>query len=144
VTPVSHPDVPPDPADGPADADVGTFGPAWAYERLSRPYTLTQGRTVPSDASLALEALVEMTWEGYDAVDSLQFEARQIITLAQETMSVAEVAVHLKLPIGVARVLVSDLADEGYVIIHPPSTGESGGGQDPSLLEKVLHGLRSL
>lgn len=114
------------------------------YERIARPYALTGGRTVPTDSSLAIESLVEMTWEGYDAIETLQFEAREILTLSQQTMSVAEVAAHLGVPLGVARVLVSDLVDEGYVIIHPPPDAATGGAQDPTLLEKVLHGLRSL
>ncbi|WP_370323992.1 DUF742 domain-containing protein [Euzebya sp.] len=113
------------------------------WSRLTRPYALTGGRTEPVDADLALESLVEMTWEGYDALDSLTFEKRDIIRLTQETVSVAELAAHLRVPLGVARVLVADLADAGYVVVHPPPEGAEG-GQDPNLLEKVLDGLRSL
>ncbi|HUG84353.1 MAG TPA: DUF742 domain-containing protein [Euzebya sp.] len=117
--------------------------PRRPYELITRPYALTGGRTEPSDRTLAIESLVEMTWEGYDALDSLHFEAREIIVLAQQTMSVAEVAAHLGVPLGVARVLVSDLLDEGFVVVHPPP--DSGRGvQDPTLLEKVLNGLRAL
>ena len=114
------------------------------YARLARPYALTGGRTEPTDADLAIEALVEMTWEGYDALSSLAFEKRDIITLTHETLSVAEVAAHLGVPIGVARVLVSDLADDGLVVVHPPAEQTPGGTGDPNLLEKVLDGLRSL
>jgi hypothetical protein len=114
------------------------------YDRLARPYALTRGRTVPTDTGLAMESLVEMTWEGFDALEFVEFEPREIIALTQETMSVAEVAAHLGVPLGVARVLVSDLVDQGYVVIHPPPDATTGGAQDPTLLEKVLHGLRSL
>ncbi len=115
------------------------------YARLTRPYALTGGRTRPKDGSLAIEALVEMSWQGYEALEDQQFEKAEILRLAQETLSVAEVAAHLKIPLGTARVLVGDLAEEGLVTIHPPpdSTDEDG-GQDPALLEKVLHGLRTL
>lgn len=128
----------------PGNSREGGSPPRRPYELITRPYALTGGRTEPSDASLAIESLVEMTWEGHDALDSMQFEAREIIVLAQQTMSVAEVASHLGVPLGVARVLVSDLADEGYVVIHPPPDPARGGAQDPTLLEKVLNGLRTL
>jgi hypothetical protein len=85
-----------------------------------------------------------MTWAGYDALDSLTFEKRDIIHMTQQTLSVAEIAAHLSVPLGVARVLVSDLAEAGYVVIHPPADVTESGGQDPNLLEKVLDGLRSL
>lgn len=113
------------------------------YSRLARPYALTGGRTEPSDADLAIESLVEMTWEGYDALADLTFERRDIIRLAHDTLSVAEVAAHLRVPIGVARVLVSDLVDDGYVVIHPP-VADPGGSRQSNLLEKVLDGLRSI
>ncbi len=114
------------------------------YGRITRPYALTGGRTEPKDATIAIEALVEMTWEGYDARHALSFESRDIITITQESRSVAEVAVHLDVPLGVARVLVGDLAEKGYVVIHPPPDAPQGVTKDPNLLEKVLDGLRSL
>lgn len=116
-----------------------------AYTRLTRPYALTGGRTRPSDTGLAIEALVEMSWKGYEALADATFERAEILELVRETLSVAELAAHLRIPLGTARVLVSDLADEGLVTIHPPPDSEQGGGgQDPALLEKVLHGLRTL
>ena len=123
----------------------GTDKPAERpYTRLTRPYALTGGRTVPTDRTLAIEALVEMSWQGYDARDDVQFEKAEILDLTRNTISVAEVAAHLQIPLGVARVLVSDLADDNLVIIHPPPDETGGGAQDPKLLEKVLHGLRTL
>jgi hypothetical protein len=122
------------------------------YTRLARPYAVTGGRTEPSDARLALEALVELTWDGYDVLtggpvdgvrQGLAFERRRIVELAHDTLSVAEVAAHLRVPLGVARVLVSDLADEGYVVVHPPPEAE-GPSANQNLLEKVLDGLRAL
>ena len=114
------------------------------YDRLTRPYALTGGRTTPVDEDVALEALVEVTWEGHDALGDLTFEAADIIRLTRETLSVAEVAARLSLPLGVARVLVADLAAEGYVLIHPPRETADDGRQDPGLLAKVLDGLRSM
>ncbi|MEE8602743.1 DUF742 domain-containing protein [Euzebya tangerina] len=117
---------------------------AKSYSRLTRPYALTGGRTEPTDTSLAIEALVENTDSGLRARDSLTFEKRDIIDLTTETLSVAEVAAHLQVPLGVARVLVGDLVEDGYVVIHKPAAPTRTGGQDPKLLQKVLDGLRSL
>ena len=55
----------------------------------------------------------------------------------------AEIAAHLRLPLGVVRVLIGDMASLGLVMIH-----QSGlvMGDRPSLafLERVLSGLRRL
>lgn len=128
-------------------SEVGTGNGAAAerpYTRLARPYALTGGRTRPPDESLAIEALVEMSWYGYEARDTQTFESREILDLTWTVLSVAEVASHLGVPLGVARVLVGDLAEKGYVIIHPPPDAGEGGAQDPTFLEKVLDGLRTL
>jgi hypothetical protein len=53
---------------------------------------------------------------------------------------VAEIAAHMKLPLGVVRVLVADMADQGMVEVHRP--GQLGTVPDVSLLERVLDGLR--
>ncbi|GJF08547.1 hypothetical protein NGTWS0302_30210 [Mycolicibacterium cyprinidarum] len=75
---------------------------------LVRPYTLTAGRT-DSGVRLALEAPVGAVtpsqpprWPGNDV-------RGQILTLCAQRPSVAEIAAHLCLPLGVARVLVGDL-----------------------------------
>jgi Protein of unknown function (DUF742) len=46
------------------------------------------------------------------------------------------------MPLGVVRVLVSDLADQGEVQVHP--TGSVGGQPDRGLLERVLRGLQTI
>jgi hypothetical protein len=48
---------------------------------------------------------------------SLRFEARQIVELCQRTTSVAELAAALRVPLGVARVLVSDLIADGSLTL---------------------------
>jgi hypothetical protein len=52
--------------------------------------------------------------------------------------SVAEVSALLSLPLGVVRVLVGDMADEGLVRVHGPAG--DGRGPDPALLQRVLDG----
>ncbi len=114
------------------------------WGRITRPYALTGGRTEPHDAALPVESIVEMTWEGHDARTELSFESRDIIHLTRRPLSIAEIAVHLGVPLGVARVLVGDLAQRGHVVIHPPPDAPQGVNRDHNVLEKVLDGLRSL
>ena len=109
---------------------------------LVRPYTRTGGRT-RSDYDLAIEALVSTSDRGWDAEDALLPEHRSICELCMDTRSVAEVAAHLRLPLGVVRVLIGDMAGMGLVVIH--SSGMVVGDR-PSMdfLERVLSGLRRL
>jgi hypothetical protein len=55
---------------------------------------------------------------------------------------VAELAARVDLPLGVTRVLVGDLAQQGMVMVHrsPSHTG----GPTVALLEQVLQGLKQL
>jgi hypothetical protein len=56
-------------------------------------------------------------------------------------MSVAEVAAKLRLHIGVARVLVADLAAMGYLTVARPRFPLS---QDSNLIERVIRGLEAI
>jgi len=106
-----------------------------------RPYILTGGRTEPSHRELALETLVSTTTSGTAAVWFLDHEETAIVRLCETYQSVAEIAAHIGIPLGVARVLVSDLVGAGHVRLHrPPTISERPDGQ---LLRRVLHGLRS-
>ncbi|MHB9856625.1 DUF742 domain-containing protein [Streptomyces krungchingensis] len=70
-------------------------------------------------------------------------EHQRICYLCRDIKSVAEISALLSIPLGVARILVSDLAEAGFVAIHQPGGSENAGGQpDTSLLERVLGGLR--
>lgn len=111
---------------------------AAAVSRL-RPYLLTSGRVEPVDQTLEIEAQVMTTELG--ATAQLSFEHRDIVELCATTMSVAEVAAILELHIGVARVLVADLAALGYLLVERPSFPLS---QDPSLIERVIRGLEAI
>jgi hypothetical protein len=106
-----------------------------------RPYILTDGRSEPVDRTLEIEAQVMTTGPGMDALPGLAFEHRDIVRLCAEPMSVAEVGARLKLHIGVARVLVADLAEQGYVRVRRPSLPLA---HDPDLIERVIRGLESI
>ncbi|GAA2398353.1 DUF742 domain-containing protein [Streptomyces glaucosporus] len=110
---------------------------------LVRPYAMTGGRTRPR-YQLAIEALVHTTAQPAQLQGQLP-EHRRICHLCYEIKSVAEISALLSIPLGVARILVADLAEAGLVAIHQPGGDESAGGQpDVTLLERVLSGLRKL
>ena len=108
---------------------------------LLRPYLLTAGRAQPVDHTLEIEAQVVTSQLGAASHSKLTFEHREIVTLCRETMSVAELAAKLKLHIGVARVLVADLAVHGYVVIRRPETRFS---LDLGMIERVIRGLEAI
>ncbi|GAB3282881.1 DUF742 domain-containing protein [Parasphingorhabdus pacifica] len=109
---------------------------------LVRPYARTKGRT-RTDYDLAIETLVSTSDSGRTQASPATPEQRSICGLCTEARSVAEVAAHLRLPLGVVRVLIGDMAGLGLVLIH-----DSGMvvGDRPSMefLERVLSGLRRL
>jgi Protein of unknown function (DUF742) len=109
-----------------------------------RPYAMTGGRTRPADPDLAVEALVSTTALGEARSGDLRLEWRWIVTLCRDVLSVAEVAARLDVPLGVARVLVADMAEEGLVGIFRPPGGTNGDRPDPSLLARVLAGLQTI
>ena len=84
-----------------------------------RPFIVTGGRTRPLHDGLRIETLVEASPAALSA--PLQFEQRQIVELAQRPVSVAEVAARLRVPLGVARVLIADLYTGKYISLHEPT-----------------------
>jgi hypothetical protein len=110
---------------------------------LVRPYAMTGGRTRPR-YQLAIEALVHTTAQPHQLQGQLP-EHQRICQLCREIKSVAEISALLTIPLGVARILVADLAEAGLVAIHQPGGDDNAGGQpDVTLLERVLSGLRKL
>jgi hypothetical protein len=110
--------------------------------RVVPAYALTRGRTRSVGPDLPLETLVTATERGLSRPASLQAERRIIVELCAGPISVAEVAAHLRIPVGVARVLVSDLASGGYLTVHlPQQTGDNRPGV--AILERLLDGLRA-
>ena len=104
---------------------------------LIRPYARTGGRTRPTH-DLAIEALISTAPAALGRV--LSREHRAIANLCVHPRSVAEVAALLTIPLGVARVLLGDLATDGTVVIHRTSQLPP----DLALMRRVLTGLRRL
>ncbi len=111
---------------------------------LVRPYARTGGRTRPG-RDLAVEALVLTTDSGRDAWSSplLSPEHTTVIELCQGTVSVAEIAAGLSVPLGVARVIIADMVDLGLVDVAQTSASK-GDERDPAFLRRVLSGLQRL
>ena len=107
-----------------------------------RPYTWTRGRT-KSGFDLAIETLVSTSRRGREQMGMLQVEHRAVAELCEQARSVAEVAALLSLPLGVARVLLGDMAGLGIVTVHETASS-AGSVPDLALMERVLSGLRRL
>jgi hypothetical protein len=110
---------------------------------LVRPYAVTRGRTRPR-VDIAIEALVETTARGRDSSVVGAREQQLIAGLCSlRVQSLAEIAARMQMPLGVARVLVADMAAEGLVAIYEP-TSVADDAVGTELLERVLSGLRRL
>ncbi|HZS20808.1 MAG TPA: DUF742 domain-containing protein [Pseudonocardiaceae bacterium] len=109
---------------------------------VARPYTWTQGRTAPV-IDLGVETLVSTTEHGHDMAVLTCAEHRAVAELCGDPRSVAEVAALLSLPLGVARVVLADMAAIGLVVVHR-NTYSSADAPDMALMERVLSGLRRL
>ena len=111
--------------------------------RTVRPYALTKGRTRSGRGDLPMEALVRGVAGGTDPTSTP--ERRRIIELSTASiLSVAELSAHLSLPLGVVRVLVGDLADEGLAVVHTGSPSAAPAATNLKVLESVLNGISAL
>jgi hypothetical protein len=108
---------------------------------LVRPYTMTGGRTRPRN-DIAIEAMCTAVPYPPRDVTTLTPEYKAIIGLSREWCSVAEISSLLRLPLGVTRVLIADMAHEGLLRVH--QTNPVDGQPDLGLLERVLSGLHRL
>jgi hypothetical protein len=129
------------PVAGPPDAGPDAYD-ATGTAAAVRPYTWTRGRT-KSGFDLAIETLVSTSPRGRAQVATLQVEHRAVAELCEQTRSVAEVAALLSLPLGVARVVLGDMAGLGVVTVHQTASS-AGSTPDLALMERVLSGLRRL
>lgn len=106
-----------------------------------RPYAWTGGRT-RSNYKLELETLVS-TSEACPTAQLQRIEHHSIAELCQHPRSVAEVGAVLCVPLGVARVLIGDMADLGLITVHE-TVADNGSASHLILMERVLSGLRRL
>lgn len=112
---------------------------------LVRPYAVTRGRTRPK-LEIALESLVETTVRGRaSGANGHGREHERIAALCDGRLqSLAEIAARMQLPLGVARVLIADMASDGLLAIYEPALLDENEAVGTELLERVLSGLRRL
>jgi hypothetical protein len=141
--------------DGHRGPDLGYAPPArdpWLHDSnphaagnesssLVRPYAVTGGRTKPR-YQLQIEAMVAASHYEARDLSVLSPECQAILAFCRDWRSVAEISAVLHMPLGVARVLIADMAMEGLVRVHQIDHAE--GRPDINLLERVLSGLRKL
>src|SRR3954464_14197952 len=111
---------------------------------LVRPYARTGGRTKPG-RDLDLEALVLPTANGREAWERplLSPEHNTVIELRRSSGSRAEIAAPLRVPLGVARIIIADMVDLGLVEVLKTAAAD-GDERDPAFLRRVLSGLQRL
>jgi hypothetical protein len=98
-----------------APADPRETAESEVDELVVRPFMVTSGRTRPLRDDLRIETLIQAAPAALSA--PLQFEERAIVRLCQRPRSTAEIASALGVPIGVARVVIGDLATARHVSI---------------------------
>jgi hypothetical protein len=91
---------------------------------------LTHGRT-RSVIDLPLEALITARFVAHTV-------ASMIVELCRSPRSIAETAAVTGIPLGVARLLIGDLATAGALVVHRAA------GPDLDVLRRVLAGLQRL
>jgi hypothetical protein len=106
-----------------------------------RSYAWTGGRT-KSNFTFELETLVS-TGEAFRPGPMVRHEHQFIAELCQHPRSVAEVGALLGVPVGVAKVLLADMAELGWITVHQTVT-DGGSAPHLMLMERVLSGLRRL
>jgi hypothetical protein len=101
---------------------------------------LTGGRAAPTRNTIRPEKLVIAASPDKEMPVSATRMERVLLAMCRCLLSLAEVAVHLQLPVSVVVVVASDLVDSGHLSVRTPASQPVS----PALLEELLNGLRNL
>jgi hypothetical protein len=109
-----------------------------------RPFAVARGRTRTRRAREDLDLIAVVVTAEVPMPDPalLTPEDERILEFCINPASVAEVASHLGLPVGVVRVLIGDLMDRGLVEVNRPALQD--GRPTLRILKAVIDGLRAL
>ncbi len=123
------------------DAQDGRWSD-WDTGPVSRPYMLTGGRTRPRGDRFY--ALLDVVGQGPATPDraSLSPERIRILDICRVPATVADLASAVDLPLGVVRILLDDLAQEGLIEVRVPAS--TARVTDKQLLRQVLDALNAL
>ena len=112
---------------------------------MVRPYTVTRGRTRPSDRH-HIDLMSQVTAVRGEVLPSVDHAGAGLLALVrQRSRPVVELAADADLPLTVVRVLLGDLAEAGLVRVDAPRRVAAGGpADDPELLREIIERLREL
>ncbi|GAB1509487.1 DUF742 domain-containing protein [Actinophytocola sp. KF-1] len=116
--------------------------PAGENAASVRAYAWTAGRT-RSSGRLEIETLIVTAPRAEELFHTMRSEHQAVARVCRQTRSVAEIGALLRLPIGVVRVLLDDMAGLGLVTVHHNRV-EADEGPDVELMQRVLRGLANL
>ena len=132
----------------PVPADDGRYpqsddgeSPEDGEDFLVRPYTVTGGRTKPH-YHLEIEAMIAAAYYEAGDLSQLSPECRAILEFCRDWRSVAEISAVLRMPLGVTRILITDMAADDLVRVQ--QLDHTQGRPDINLLQRVLIGMGRL
>ena len=105
---------------------------------LVRPYIMTGGRTRAQRRDLRLETLLQTKTDHVPPY--LPDEQQLLLDQCVQALSVAEVAAHLDLVVGVVMVLADDLISAGLLDVHHTDPVEI----ELSMLTKMIERVRAI
>ncbi|MFJ9817029.1 DUF742 domain-containing protein [Streptomyces sp. NPDC101151] len=114
---------------------------------MVRPYTVTRGRTRPSEQH-AIDLMSQVTALEPDGAAQPELDharASLLDLIRRGPRPVAELAADADLPLTVVRVLLGDLAEARLVRIDRPRRVQATGpAADPGLLREIMERLKEL
>jgi Protein of unknown function (DUF742) len=114
-------------------------------EGPDRLYTVTGGRSRADEPDLDLVTLIVSAAE---PAPGMQSEHARILAMCRAPAAVVEISAELGLPVGVVKILLSDLLRAGRVTARHPRHSSSARARtqlpDAATLRKVLVGLHNL
>ncbi|MFE7271892.1 DUF742 domain-containing protein [Streptomyces sp. NPDC057623] len=105
-------------------------------------FVIAKGRALPADHEYEHTTLVTAQ-EGTEATArTLSPEARAVMDLiAEGFLSVAEISGYTRLPLGIVRILLAQMAEDGLLYVRNPAPRAER--VDRELLTAVLDGLKT-
>lgn len=118
-------------------------GTDWAAEpeveeSFIRPFMLTGGRTESEGGNLPVETMVRAIPDA-QVVPTRSMSHLGVLRLCESAVSIAEVAALMSVPIGVARVLITDLTASGHLERFDTAVKD-----DVAIVRRLLDGIRAL
>jgi hypothetical protein len=105
-------------------------------------FVIAKGRALPAENEYEHTTLVTAREGASAAARTLSPEARAVMDLiADGFLSVAEVSGYTRLPLGIVRILLAQMADDGLIFVRNPVPHSQR--VDRELLTAVLDGLKT-